>query len=268
MMKILFTILMTLHIFSCYAEITQVSSMEEVFKYFNDADAKTLVIFDVDMVLVQPSCPAFQMANMKRFSPICKRIMKEIPSDKQMLFLSLMTTSFDPVLIDSHTPQRLQQIIHRKIPVMALTANLTGSFGTIPKMQQWRVKELRQLGIDFSQSAPWHAPLEFDELPSYRGNYSLYLDGILFVNGKVVSKGDAFLSFLKKTQFIPNKVIFIDDSEENLKSLETAIQTMNRPVKYQGVHFLEAQKYPSKVISEKDFESQWQKLASEAKELN
>ena len=63
-------------------------------------DAKTLAVFDVDMVLIQPSDPAFQMANMKRFSAISKRIMKEVPADKQMVFLSLMTISSDPVLID------------------------------------------------------------------------------------------------------------------------------------------------------------------------
>ena len=103
-----FTILMTLCIFSCHAQITQVNDMKEVSDYLNTADSKTLAIFDVDMVLVQPSDPAFQMANMKRFGAISKRIMKEVPPEKQMMFLSLMTISSEPVLIDECIPQLLK----------------------------------------------------------------------------------------------------------------------------------------------------------------
>jgi hypothetical protein len=268
-MKVFFlTVLITLKVFSCYAEITQVKNMEEVFKHLQCADSKTLVVFDVDMVLIQPSNPAFQMANMKRFSPICKRIMKEISSDKQMLFLSLMTTNYDPVLIDERTPKLIQQLAQKEVPTIALTSNITGPFGIIPSMEKWRIDGLKRLGIDFSQSAPCHAPLVFDKLASYRGNYSLYLNGVIFANGMVVSKGDVFLAFLKKSQFTPNKVVFIDDREENLKSLESALQTMNKSVEFLGLHFLGAQEYASKMISESEFESQWQGLALEVTKLD
>ena len=162
----LLTLLMTFSILRVRHEITQVNDMKEVFDAFNDADSNTLVIFDVDMVLIQPSDPAFQMANMKRFSAISKRIMKEVPTDKQMMFLSLMTISSDPVLIDDRTPQFLDQIIRRGVPAMALTANLTGKFGTIPNMEQWRVDGLRQLGIDFTKTAPCQKVLVFDDLAS------------------------------------------------------------------------------------------------------
>lgn len=268
MKKFYLTILMTLVAFSCHAEIRQVSDMKEVFEYFTEADSKTLAIFDVDMVLVQPSDPAFQMANMKRFGAISKRIMKEVPTGKQMMFLSLMTISSDPVLIDNSTPQFLKQIIQKGIPTMALTANLTGSFGTIRNMEQWRVNSLRCLGIDFSESTPYKAPLMFDNLASYRGYYSNYLNGILFVNGTVVSKGDAFLSFIEKTKLSPERIIFIDDREDNLKSLEAAIQKLDRPIEYHGLHYIGAQKYPSKMISEEEFESRWQQLALQAKQLD
>ena len=50
MIKFYLTILMTLIVVACHAEITQVNDMKEVFEYFADADSKTLAIFDVDMV--------------------------------------------------------------------------------------------------------------------------------------------------------------------------------------------------------------------------
>ena len=94
------------------------------------------------------------------------------------------------------------------------------------------------------------------------------LDGVLFVNGTTVSKGDAFQSFLQKTGFSPDKIIFIDDREENLKSLSAAIQKMDKSIEFQGLHFLGAQKYPSKIISENEFESRWEQLALQAKQLD
>ena len=269
MKKIYLTLLMVLFVvFSGHAEIKQVDSMDEIFHYFEEGDSKTLAIFDVDMVLIQPQEPAFQMANMKRFSAISKRIMREIPPDKLMLFLSLMSISSDPILIDSCTPQLLQQLTLKGISSMAMTANLTGEFSIIKNMVQWRINSLHRLGIDFSRTAPYQTNLIFDDLASYRGNYSTYMNGVLFVNGTVVSKGAALLSFLEKTNLCPDRIIFIDDREENLKSVEDALKKFPKMIDYKGLHFVGAQKYPSKMISESEFETRWQELASEAKKLN
>lgn len=253
---------------SCFAQIIQVNDMKEVSEYFNTANSRTLAIFDVDMVLVQPSDPAFQMANMKRFGAISKSIMKEVPVEKLMMFLSLMTISSEPVLVDEFTPQFLNNLSQRGVPTIALTANLTGSFGPIKNMEKWRIESLKRLGIDFTKSAPYQQPLIFDDLSPYRDNYSTYLDGVLFVNGTTVSKGDAFRSFMKKTGFILDRIIFIDDREDNLKSLEAAIKKLDPSIEYQGLHFLGAQKYPSKVISEDEFEFRWKQLVSQVKELD
>ena len=101
----------------------------------------------------------------------------------------------------------------------------------------------------------------FLNLARYRGNHSLFLHGVLFVNGTVVSKGEALLAFFKRTQQLPDKIIFIDDREENLK-INRKVETLQKPIDYRGVHFLGAQKYPSKEISEQEFEAKWMSLAS------
>lgn len=264
-MKRIFLIFMTFCFFECRAEIIKVADMQEVFEYFREADSKTLAIFDVDMVLVQPSDPAFQMANMKRFSAICKRVLNEVPADKQMLFLSLMTIGSAPVLIDDRAPQLIQNIQARGIPAMALTANVTGSLGSVPDMAEWRVDGLRQLGFDFSKTAPYPSPLLFDTLAPYRGHFSTYRSGIFFVNGTTVSKGEALLAFLKKLDSCPTKVIFIDDREDNLKNLEAALR--GKSVEFLGLQYGGAQQYPSQLISEEEFTFRWQQLASQVKEF-
>jgi len=251
----------------CDAQITQVNEMQEVFPFFNETCAQTLVIFDVDMVLVQPSDPAFQMSNMKRFGSICKRIMHELPEDKHMLFFSLMTTSSELVLLDPSIPQFLEKLKQKGVPVMALTANLTGEFAKIQSMEKWRIDTLRQLGIDFTSTAPYQEALVFQDLALYRGNYSTYLNGILFVNGIVVSKGEALLAFLAKTNLSFNKVIFVDDREENVQSVAEALQNFVSPIEYQGIHFTGAQQMPTQMISADAFEARWLELAAEAKQL-
>lgn len=236
--------------------------MDDFESLFSDADTKTLAIFDVDMVLVQPEDPAFQMQNIKRFGASAKRIMGELPKDKQMIFLSLMTLSSKTILIDNQMPKFFQQLSERSIPTIALTANLTGQFCEIDNMEEWRAETLRSLGIDFTKTSPCKTAFVFTELASYRQNFCSYIDGMLFVNGKDVSKGEALIAFLEKAQLHPSKIIFVDDREENLKSVEEAAQKLN--IAFRGIHYLGAAQYPAKAITEEHFESQWNKLAKAA----
>lgn len=264
MKKQLISLMMTFWMFSCDAKITEVNTMKEVFEHLAHVDAKTWAIFDIDMVLIQPSDPAFQMPNVKRFGPICKRIVQNMSPDKKRIFLDLMTVRSDPILVDASTPLLLMQLKEKGAAVMALTASFTGSFGSIDNMEKWRTQHLRRLGIDFSKSAPHTSPVLFNNLASYRGNFPNYVEGILFANGKVVSKGEALLSFIEKTQLMPEKILFVDDLEENLKSLEEAIKTLGKPIEYHGLHYHGAKEYPSEQISEKEFEARWETLAEEA----
>lgn len=254
-----FAILLLIGTSVCHAELLQVNTMDELESCFKDADANTLAIFDVDMVLVQPDNPAFQMPNMKRYSSIAKRIMGQMPKDKQMEFLALMTTTSKTILIDNKVPAFFHSLAMRKIPAMALTANLTGEFSGIKNMEQHRKNTLQALGIDFSKTSPCKTPFIFTELAAYRGNYTTYIDGMLFVNGKDVSKGEALIAFLNKAALSPTKIIFVDDREENVKSVEEAANNLG--IAFIGVHYLGAAKYPSAEISEREFEQEWARLA-------
>jgi len=98
MYRIFLPVFMALWLF-CQAQITEVKRMKEI-----------LVIFDIDMVLVQPSESAFQMANIKRFVDSYRSFMKQVPQDQQMLVLSLMTIDSKPVLIDEYTVELFSSV--------------------------------------------------------------------------------------------------------------------------------------------------------------
>jgi hypothetical protein len=253
-------------IFSCYcnAQMTQVVDMEEILIHFNESKTMTWGIFDIDMVLVQPSEPAFQMPNMKRHSAVSKRIIEEIPQGKKELFLSLMSIGSEPILIDAKVPAFLKELSARGIFLMALTANLTGELASVKSMEDWRVQGLQHLGIDFSNTAPHKGAIAFPTLPLYRGNSPVYKEGILFANGTSCSKGEVLTAFIKKVGSHPQKIIFIDDREENLHSVETALYQLDPSIEYLGVHYLGAKQYPSPLVTEEEFIAKWKQLVQAA----
>lgn len=248
------------------AEITSIRTMQEFVPYLEQADDRTLVVFDIDMVVVQPDEPAFQMANMKRHKAIAKKVSGTIPG-LQEVFINLMLVYSESVLIDEKTPGLIRGLAEKGVPTMALTANLTGSLVHVSKMEDLKIARLAGLGIDFAKGAPYAGEIIFTDLPSFRGNYCLYKSGIFFVNGSGKLKGEALVSFMKKTGFVPKKVLFIDDREDNVQILETALKAFNPEIQYQGVIFHGAGEYPSKIISEKEFEEKWQELADIAIKL-
>jgi hypothetical protein len=264
-MKAFLLILMTFFTPVCFSEITPIDSFRELNESVRELSSKDLVLFDVDMVLVQPSEPAFQMSNMKKYGPIAKEVMKSLPEEKQMVFLALITISSDPILIEDQIVDLLGFLQAKCIPCIALTANLTGSLAEVSCMEMKRIESLKKLGIDFSKTAPSQSDIIFKNLASYRNNYSRFLDGVFFVNGTTVSKGEALLAFLDRIDFYPEKIIFIDDKEDNLKNVEFALKQLDKKILYQGFLYNGAKKYPSKDLSEKDFYEKWCELAEKTR---
>ena len=97
----------------------------------------------------------------------------------------------------------------------------------------------------------------------------MFFEGILFTNGGFCcSKGELFVTFLKNTGLHPQEVIFSDDKEDNLKSVESALLKYDPSIKFVGLHYLGARYYPTQFISEEEFAKRWETLAAQAIDLN
>ena len=255
---------------SSQAQIIEIQDTDTALGFFENADSYTLAVFDVDMVLIQPSDPAFQMKNMQKYKTTCKKILADIPSNKQMIFIALMSIGSEALLVDERFPYFFKNLAQRSVPAMALTANLTGEFGPIKSMENWRIQELGSLGIDFSTTIPYKNDHLFADLPSFRGNPAMLKKGIFFVNGDLCTKGEALLSFFKMANYYPKKVIFVDDRENNVKSVEKSLQDLESQgisIEYLGLLFLGSKNYPSPDIGQEEFEARWQALADQAKKM-
>lgn len=256
------------------AEVISMSTMQEVenkvmelVAHFPPQDM--LAVFDIDMVLTQPSNPAFQMPNMQRNRAEIKVLLKGITPEQKDILLNLITKSSDPVLIEQDTPEIIKTIAAKKIKTMALTASLTGQLGKIKNLEVWRYEVLKNLGIDFSNSFPQTSEIKFNNVPEYIRRKPVFYKGILCSNGdgNKNNKGDALVLFLEKISFSPKVVIFVDDKKENLENVEQALVKFNPHIKYIGVEYKGGESINSVYIDAKTVLHEWEKLFIEAKQL-
>jgi hypothetical protein len=246
------------------AEIVPISSIREVAAY-SDSDVE-LAIFDVDMVLIQPADPSFQMANMQMYSRWIKGIWPTLDETVRQKSLNLMNIRSESILIETDAPHLLSTIQSRS-PTMALTANFTGSFAGIEDVPAWKMERLAQFEIDFQQHAPFESPLVFEELPAFRGNQCAYLKGMLFVNGYAVDKGAVLVAFLKKTGLRPRTILFVDDRMSNLEAVEKALRELDPTIRFLGLHYVGNLAFPAQPVTEDQFVARWTEVIELAKEL-
>jgi len=237
-----------------------ISDLEIHLSYYTKDD---LVLFDIDGVLIQTKEPAFQLENMKEHKQIAKRIFKQLSKEQAYLFLNLMVISCDAILVEQQTPSVIHTLIDRQIPTMALTAGATGKLAHIASMHEWKRDRLLQFGIDFTPSAPHKEKITFTNLPQYRDSHTLFQDGILFVNGPQVSKGDALIAFFKEVKFMPKKVVLIDDRKKNLDSVASILQAYYPEVEFLGLHYVGGQCNGTKRVDLNTFTQKWEKLAKQ-----
>ena len=84
------------------------------------------------------------------------------------------------------------------------------------------VDELRDIEIDFSTHSNKFPKAWSDELNEF--------DGVFFTDGK--SKKDFLLELVAKTGYQPKRIVFVDDSEGNVKALQAACQELG--IEYHG----------------------------------
>ncbi|MDR3623554.1 MAG: DUF2608 domain-containing protein [Chlamydiales bacterium] len=240
--------------------IIPIQSFNDIRSELDSTDADTLVVFDVDDVLItyndmvlRPSGAHFRPASWKGIDP------KEIP-----YLISIMLNEGQIILIDHSTPLLINKLKSKGVKTIALTAARTGKFGVIESAEEWRLKVLKQFDIDFSKSFSTKQ-IYFDNIEKKETEYSLFKDGVLFLGDEKTTKGALLVQFLKKVQWTPKKVIFIDDKMSHLTSVEAALNKAKIP--FQGYQYKGADKLPGK-LDEQIAEVQFSHLRKDHKWLS
>jgi hypothetical protein len=216
-------------IFICFFASTQLfgavihaPNLDVIEKCISDLDEDALVVFDIDNT--------FLVHNDRILSPCGdeyrKKFLKTIQNlqEEGEVLGSKISLKAQVFLVDKKILRLLEKLKQRNIKVIALTAMPTGRFGLVSNAEQWRVQQLASLGIYLNWSFP-----EIDSvvLEGFQGKKTppVFKRGVL-ASAKY-PKGEVLCAFLKKMQWKPSKVLFIDDMMEYIDSVECEIDKEN-----------------------------------------
>lgn len=219
----------------CQADITQTATLQPIIDAITQSPENTLVIVDVDDVLIKANDQLLQLAHKPALNKIVADLAQKHSFYRIQELTSIVMLQYKTSLIDPKIKDVFQLLNNKNIKFIALTAADTGKLGQIESMEDWRIQTLKDLGFDFSSSFPNIQPIIFKDLPSIRNptSFATFKKGILFSSD--VPKGTVLKAFLAdiKEQF--KHIIFVDDLRKNLDSVESFCQDAD--IAYQGFEY-------------------------------
>lgn len=172
------------------------------------------------------------------------------------------------VPMEKQTAKCVSQIQKLGVKTFAFTSAHVGHIeGDTSSENFWtlRWKVLSDCGISFENAFPFEF-LEVDALRSPDGLCPTYFKGVLLAHTSE-SKGRVLSEFLKKVPEKPKLIIMIDDTPDNLNSIEESLSKDFPDIQFLGIEYDAIKKLPAddKQSPEKvrDF---WQQLAEITKE--
>ena len=252
-----------------YSDIKEVFNLDPImYTLINNVNKNTLIIFDVDEVLIMPT-PKYDFRHPYRIK-ILENISKQLTNNQINFFKSIVFAQREVKLIDPDLNKLFDLIISMNIPSLALTAMGTGKFGIINSMVEFRIKELNKFNISFKLLTP----LKGEHIVNILNNVTkLFPDtygtpclssGIIFTAG--MDKGIVLACILQKYNYYPKNIIFVDDYLPNLESLKKLCVKLG--INFYGFHYKAASLVPLPTINEKMEILRFQKLLQEQLWLN
>lgn len=204
---------------------------------------KSLVVFDVDRVLIEPRDAIMRVPNQRLLWELRSKYWSHLSQAEMAKLASLVSLSESSRIVDPLASSFITHLKARNIPVIGLTATGVTGFGHIASIPDWRIADLERFGISFSTSFESQPPFILSQLNG-KGPSPVFKSGILFTGG--YSKGDVLEAFLDTVHFYPDKVFFADDLMYNLISVEESLLDMGITEVF-SYHFLGADKIPNTI---------------------
>ena len=201
----------------------------------------TLVVFDVDEVLIAPDDTILRSCGHDLLQQHLHYHQLHKDNERQHLLTSIIMQDAKRSLIDKDIPEIIQWLQKMGVKVIALTAIKPQNFGKIASVPDWRINELKNHGISFEDAFPSYPtkPIVLD--PNDRKLPPLFKKGIIFSD--LHEKGKVLAAFLKELEFYPEQLIFIDDRAYNIRSMDSEMTKLGIKnvvcMHYSGAELLE-----------------------------
>jgi hypothetical protein len=182
-------------------------------------DRNTLVVFDIDNTVLEPMQT---LGSDQWFYHLLQKVKAEEKLDDEraidraMEIWNAVQQDTQVRAVEPETPALIRELQQKGIATFALTARTLDS-AEVTK------KQLRSIGVDFAAR-----PLHPSDLDFTLASPARFTAGILFA-GEKNAKGDVLLAFLAKVGLRPKRVLFIDDKEKNVVSVERSLTSAAIP---------------------------------------
>ncbi len=203
------------------AEIREIKSMKEILK---EVDSQTLLVFDLDNTLMEPlqslGSDQWYYYIIKKYKEVDKLTDQEA-YDKSDKVWNQSQWLVQVKAVESFTPDLIRKLQKKKVKMMGLTARTYD-------LSEITLKQLSSIGINLGNS------VSSQDMKFKLKDTAHYKDGIVF-QGEHNSKGDVFVEFLKRVNLKPKKVVFVDDKQKHVNSMEKALGEAK--IKYVGFRY-------------------------------
>lgn len=232
------------------SQIDTIDSLVEVCHNLRDADPKTLIVLDVDETLITPCDALWQQGRIWELDyakqlPIAQENKCTNKHDQERGTLPALSRRLlfcNYQLVEEITAKSIEEMQAKNVKVIALTNMGPGEFGFIPSIKEWRYAQLQKVGIVLDASFADLAII-FDQLPPVQSGFPEFYRGILFAANNF--KGTVLGTFLDSVDWKPTKVIFIDDKEKYIYSVQE--EMAKRGIPFHGYIYNGAEKYTKPV---------------------
>lgn len=214
------------------SSIEKIEKINQIKSKIKEADSNTLVIWDIDNVIMMPQ-DAYTLSRNKHRKELWQELQNEL-SDEQIKHLySIITINAKWQLVEPEVLLLMADLEKRNIPTVALSTFGTGKYGIIDKREMIRLRDLKSVHIDFTPTSPFAVDAEFPELASEHG-IPMIKNGVIFTTE--LDKAQVLGKVLQHFAYRPREIIFIDDQLKNLESVSLLCQSLG--IKFHGFHYV------------------------------
>lgn len=199
-----------------FPQIFEIKNISEIEKYITK---DSLVIFDLDNTIIEPA----QVLGSDQW--FCYQLKEYEKESKSQALKKTLNKWFDiqyltkAKLVEDKALYLINKIQKEGILLMALTTRNEA-------IASAAIRQLDSLGINFQKNSP-------SQDNFYLENDILFKKGIVFASGK--DKGSVLGKFLKKINFSPKSIIFVDDKKKNITEID-AFCKLNK-INYLGFRY-------------------------------
>ncbi len=202
---------------------------------------KVALIFPLENVVLESKVLDISILKNKELRSSVKNFNDSIKLSRKSFMQEVLLTEYENDFVDPFFPEFIKNIQKYKIPIIATTKNISGSFNDIDFLELWTHDFLVQKGVDLSKSKVGDKRFKFDMFfKKSLGSHPSFYNGLL--SGNVRESNHSINNliatfFATKIRWYPDVVYVVDTSKNKINNLARALKAVKKDIQIYGFIF-------------------------------